>query len=230
MAAWRTLGTVLLLAAAPMASAETYPLVESVKAGDCFRICLDMTLTGNIKISRDGKPATLPLTARAAHEFPERILTVGDNGLVEKSARFYQTASAVIFVDRDRENKSLRKERKLIVAQRPKDKPLTYSPNGTLTRTELELIGDHFDTHCVTGLLPGKAVALGESWKINNSAAQALCHFDGLTEQDLTAKLVEVKDRMARVAVSGSAKGIELGALVKLKIDAVYQFDLDAKR
>ena len=51
-------------------AAETYPLGETVKAGDCFRIRLEMTLKGEIKVSRDGKPATLPLTAPAATNFP----------------------------------------------------------------------------------------------------------------------------------------------------------------
>ncbi|HKI37936.1 MAG TPA: hypothetical protein VKA46_39140 [Gemmataceae bacterium] len=231
MAAWRTLGTVVvLLAGAPIATAQTYPLSETVKAGDCFRVRLEMDLTGEIKVSRDGKSASLPLTAKATHEFPERVLVVGDKGLVEKSARVYETATATITVARDTETKSLRKERRLLVAQRPKDQALTYSPNGPLTRGELELVGDHFDTLCVTGLLPGKEVAVGDTWKVNNSAAQALCHFDGLTDQDLTCKLEAVKDKVARVSVSGPANGIELGAMVKLKIDATYHFDLEAKR
>jgi hypothetical protein len=231
MAAWRTLGTlVMLLAVATVATAETYPLTETVKVGDCFRVRLEMNLNGDIKVSRDDKPASLALTAKATHEFPERVLAVGARGLVEKSARVYETASATIKVDKGTESKSLRKERQLIVAQRWKDQPLTYSPNGALTREELELVGDHFDTLCLTGLLPGKEVAVGDSWKVDNSAVQALCHFDGLTEQGLTCKLEEVKDQIARVSVSGPANGIEMGAQVKLKIDAMYRFDLDAKR
>jgi hypothetical protein len=231
MAAWRTLGTaLLLLAGAPLASAQTYPLTETVKPGDCFRVRLEMTLTGAIKVSRDGKPASLPLTARATHEFPERVLAADDTGLVEKSARVYETASASITFQRDVETKSLRKERQLVVAQRPKDEALTYSPSGPLTHEELELVGDHFDTLCVTGLLPGKAVAVGDTWKVNNSAAQALCHFDGLTDQDLVCKLEEVKDKVARVSVTGPSNGIELGARVQLKVNATYHFDLEAKR
>ncbi len=231
MAAWRTVGTVIgLLAVATVAPAQTYPLSEAVKAGDCFRVRLEMTLNGQIKVHRDGKPVTLALTAAATHEFPERVLAVGDKGLVEKSARVYETATATIKVEKDGESKSLRKERQLIVAQRPKDEALTYSPNGPLTREELELVGDHFDTQCLTGLLPGKEVAAGDTWKVGNSAAQALCHFDGLTEQDLTCKLEGVKDDTATVTVSGAAKGIESGASVKLKIDATFRFDLGAKR
>jgi hypothetical protein len=231
MAAWRALGTVvLLLAGAQAAPAQTYPLTETVKAGDCFRVRLEMSLTGEIKVNRDGKSDSLPLTARAAHEFPERVLAVGDRGLPEKTARAYETATAAITVAKDADNKSLRKERQLIVAQRTKDQALTYSPGGALTREELELVGDHFDTLCVTGLLPGKDVAVGDTWKVPDAVAQALCHFDGLTEQGLTCKLEEVTGKVARVSVSGPANGIELGALVKLKIAATYRFDLEAKR
>ena len=50
---------------------------------------------------------------------------------------------------------------------------------GCLTREELD-VTDHFDTLAVTGMLPTKEVAIGETWKLGNVAAQALCHFQGL--------------------------------------------------
>ena len=78
--------------------------------------------------------------------------------------------------------------------------------------------------------LPATGGWVGATWKVSHAVAQALCHFDGLTDQDLTCKLEEVKDGVARVSVIGPANGIELGALVKLKIDATYRFDLGAKR
>src|SRR5262249_47943488 len=43
-------------------------------------------------------------------------------------------------------------------------------------------------------------------------------------------KLEEVKDRVARISVTGSATGIDLGALAKLSIEATVQFDLNTKR
>src|SRR5262249_13522488 len=67
-------------------------------------------------------------------------------------------------------------------------------------------------------------------WKVSNDAAQAVCAFEGLTSQELTCKLEEVKNNVARVSVTGPAQGIVLGALVKLKIEATYQFDLGLKR
>jgi hypothetical protein len=82
----------------------------------------------------------------------------------------------------------------------------------------------------LTGLLPGKNVALGETWKVPSPVASSLCHFEGLTEQDLTCKLAEVKDKVARIVVSGTAQGIEQGAQVKLQIQADLRFNLDSKR
>jgi hypothetical protein len=231
MSAWRTLGTAfVLLAGAATAPAQTYSLKEIVKPDDCFRVRLEMNLSGALKVSRGGVPASLPLSAKASHEFPERVLAVDEQGLVEKCARLYETATATVTVQRDAETKALRKERRLVVVQRPKDQSLAYSPTGPLTRGELELVGDHFDTLCLTGLLPGKDVAVGATWKVPHSAAQALCHFDGLTEQGLTCKLEAVKDKVAHMSVTGPANGIELGAMVKLKVSATYHFDLTAQR
>jgi hypothetical protein len=230
MAAWRTLGSVVvLLAVARLATAQTYPLAEPVQAGDCFKLHLEMTLTGDLKVTRDGKPVPLKLTATAGHDFAERVLDVGKAGLPEKTARVYEKASAAIGVGDDRSERTLRKERRLIVAQRHADQYVVYSPAGPLTREELELTGEHLDTLFLTGLLPGKAVGVGETWNVGNAAAQALCSFEGLTEQALTAKLEEVKDNVARVSVTGTASGIELGAMVKLTVTATYRFDLKTK-
>jgi hypothetical protein len=230
MAAWRTLASVvLLLAGAGLAGAQTYSLAEPVQADDCGTYHLEMTLSGEMKVNRDGKAVPLTLTAAATHEFSERVLAVGKTGLAEKTARVYANARAAIRAGDERSERTLRKERQLIVAQRHGDQYLVYSPAGPLTREELELTGEHFDTLTLTGLLPGKAVAVGDTWKVNNAVAQALCNFEGLTEQSLTCKLEEVKDNVARVSVSGTATGIDLGAMVKLNIEGGYHFHLGTK-
>jgi len=69
-------------------------------------------------------------------------------------------------------------------------------------------------------------VAIGDTWKIPNDVAQALCNFEGLTSQDLTCKLEEVNDNKARVVLVGTTNGIDLGALVKLNVTGTYSFDL----
>jgi hypothetical protein len=212
------------------ASAQTYSLTETPKAGDCFRIHLEMTLSGEIHLQGEAKPSSLPLHARAEHDFPERILAISAKGLPEKSARVYETAQAVITVGGDRTERTLRSDRRLQVALRHNDQLLTYSPAGPLTREELSLTGEHFDTLSLTGLLPQKEVEVGATWKVPDGVAQALCNFEGLTAQDFICKLDKVEDQIAHVSVKGSASGIDLGAMVKLSVEADYDYYLSQHR
>jgi hypothetical protein len=231
MFAWRLVGAVgLLLAAATAGRAQTVTLAEPVKAGDCFRVQIEMRLAGEMRIQKESQLKTIKLEARASHDYPERVLALGAGNAVEKAARVYETAKAVIGVGGDRTERALRPERRLLVAQRWKDQLLVYSPAGALYRDELELTSQHFDSLALTGVLPGKPVAVGDTWKVPSAVVQALCLFEGLTEQAVTGKLESVKDGVAAFALTGTASGIDGGALVKTTVEATGRFDLNAKR
>jgi hypothetical protein len=60
--------------------------------------------------------------------------------------------------------------------------------------------------------------------------AQALCHFDGLTGQDLECRLELVTDDLARILIKGTATGIDCGASVKTTVRADCEFDRKARR
>jgi hypothetical protein len=231
MSAWRVVGAVAIaVAAAPAGWAQTCNLAESTKAGDCFRIKLDMKLAGEMRIQKGSGGISLKTEATANHEYPERVLQVGTANVVQKTARVYETARAVITVADDRSERTLRPERRLIVAQRQQDQALTYAPSGALTRPELELVGYHFDTLAVSQLLPGKEVSVGDTWKLASTVAQAVCNFDGLTEHTLKGQLESVKDGVAVFTISGIATGIDTGALVTSRIEATCRYDEKAKR
>jgi hypothetical protein len=215
--------------AAQVAWAQT-PLSEKPAAGDACRYRLEMKLQGERRFRQDDEEVKQALSATATHQFVERVLAVGANGLIERAARHYDQARVVITVgDRPFET-VLGSQRRLIVAQRHKDDLICYAPNGSLTREELDVTADHLDTLTVSGLLPGKAVASGESWKPGNATMQALCAFDGLISHDVTGKLVSASGGLANLSFTGTAQGIELGALVKRTITATGQFDLKAQR
>jgi hypothetical protein len=231
MSASRWLGVLVgLVMSAPIAQAQTYVLAENNRPGDCFRVRLEMKLQGEMRVTRNGRQVPLKLQALSGHDFWERTLSVGKESYPDKSCRSYDRAHAVIDRERDHSDRSLRNERSLIVAQRVKDHSTVYCPLGALTRDELELTAEHFDTLAISGLLPDKPVAIGATWRIANSAAQALCSFEGLTEQSLECKLEEVKEDSARIRLSGLGKGIELGAMIKLKLEGVLQYDMKSKR
>ncbi len=231
MGVWRILGTMgFLLAATSLGWAQNCPLVETNQPGECFKIQIDMKLSGEIRIRKDDKTESIKLEASAVHEYPERILSVAQDGQVQKTARLYDTAKATITTGGDRAERALRPERRLIVAQFYKDQELVYSPTGALTQEELDLTAEQFDSTVVGSILPGKEMAVGETWKVSSSVVQALCNFEGLTEHTLTGKLESVTGDSATISVSGTATGIDQGAIAKLKIEATGQFDIKAKR
>ncbi|HEY8503674.1 MAG TPA: hypothetical protein VIL46_03775 [Gemmataceae bacterium] len=223
------LGVVWVLVWAPAAWAQGYLLTEVPRAGECFRVEIDTTVSGTVKVPRDDAAVSIPLKAENRLALLQRTLAVRD-GEVTKAARVYQTAESRVRFGDDTFERTLRDERRLIVAQATDDGPVCYSPAGPLTQDEVELTGDHFDTLHLTRLLPGKSAERGESWKADNAAVQALCSFDGLISHDLTVTLEEVKDGAAWLRVKGQASGIELGALVNLTIDAKLKYELLPKR
>jgi hypothetical protein len=182
-----------------------------------------------LKVQQEDKILPIKQKASASHDLRERVLDAGDDNLARRVARLYTEARVQIGESGQTPPRKLRPERALMVAQRYEGVPLTFALKGPLTREELELT-EHFDTLHLTGLLPAKDVAVGDTWKVPNGAAQPLCAFDGLTAHDLVCKLEEVKGDVARVSIKGTAGGIALGAAVKLKIDADYRFDLKQKR
>jgi hypothetical protein len=232
MANGRNLASVaILLALAPCGWAQTYPLAEAVQPGDCFQIKLDLKLSGELRIRKADGVTPLKLEITAAHGFAERALAVGATGLCDKAVRVYDKADAVFTVSADRTEHTLRPTRRLLVAQRVRDQVQVFCPAAPLHSDELD-VSEHFDTLSLAGLLPGKAVAVGDTWKLPNGAVQALCNFEGLTEQSLEGKLaaVDAAAQIATFSVGGAASGIDKGAMAKISVLAVGRFDLKAKR
>jgi hypothetical protein len=190
---------------------------------------MEMKLTGEMRVNRDGKLTPFSESATANHEFAERIMVVDKAGTPEKSARRYTTAKATITVGRERSDRALHAERGVVVAQHIKDQSILFCPTTALAHDELEAL-EHLDTLGLPALLPGKTVKIGDTWKIPSAAVQELCHFEGLTEQNLQGKLAELSDDAAKFTVTGTASGIDLGAMVKATIDATCHFDRKTKR
>jgi hypothetical protein len=231
MSTLRKLGAfaVILIVCKWSAAEPTYDISEPVKTDDCVHVSLDMTLSGEMRVKKDDKTMPLKLETKAQHIFAERVLLTAEN-LPSKVARSYDTAHADITAGSERSERTLRKDRKLIVAQQQRDQHTTYSPQGALSREELDLTNDHLDTMALGGLLPKTEVKIGETWKIPNNVVQSLCSFEGLISQELEGKLEDVKDEIARVTIKGTATGIDIGATVKVTLDTTCQVDLQTHR
>ena len=223
------LPAVLVLASVPNAFAQPVNLTESPKAGDVSRFVVELNVTGNLIVNQDGKKLEIKLDAKARHNFFEKTLAVAD-GMPLKSIRHFEEAAASAVVGSDKDDHALPADRRLFVATRTADGLFCFCPAGPVTREELDLVSEHFDPHALAGLLPGKALNVGDTWAVRNEATQTACLFDGLVKNALTGKLVEVKDGIAAFTIWGTAEGIENGAKVALTVNATGKFHVATSR
>ncbi|MBM4071519.1 MAG: hypothetical protein FJ271_21680 [Planctomycetes bacterium] len=215
------------LSVAGLARAQSVSLSEAPLKDAHFRIELDLDLTGEIKFQHEGKLTAMKQTAQARHEYVERALEAGPAGLVDRAARLYHSATATIHIDKDTSERKFPAEQ-LAIAQRVRDRVVSFAKEP-FSREQLELT-EHFDTLSLPGILPGKEVKVGETWKLTSAAVQALCDLDGLIDQDFTGTLDEVTGQTARFSVKGKASGITAGAAIKLAVQAKGEFDVGKKR
>ncbi len=216
-----------LLAFAPCAEAQV-TLAEAPAAGDGARYTVELDLTGKLIVTQEGAKEAIPLAAKARHVFSERTLTATD-GLPARSARHYDSAAASAVVGGEKSDRALPADRALVVALRNSDGPFCFSPAGPLTRDELDLVTEHFNPQCLAGLLPGKAVNVGDTWAVGPAAAQTACLFDGLVKNNLVGKLTAAANGQATFTIEGTAEGIENGAKVTLAVTATGTFDTAKK-
>ncbi len=223
------LNLLAVLAAGGPALAQV-KLADEVKPGDSFRYEIALTVDGKMKVERDGKVEAIPLRAKASHAFLERVAAADAQGGVGRALRHYQTAASESDVGTEKSKRELSADRRLIVAQRMRDKSLHFSPDGPLYREELELVAEHFDTLCLPTLLPGKELKPGDTWPVGPEATQHACLFDGLIKAELIGKLLDVTDGAARFEITGKAEGIESGAHARLTIAAKGKYDMASHR
>jgi hypothetical protein len=211
--------------------AQQATLAETNKQGDTFRLVIDLTIKGKLKTTGpDGKPEELELTASANHKYAELIQTVDDRGEISKVVRGYQMCESEAILPNARTRRILNASRRVVVMQKTAESSTLYSAGGPLTRDELDVVSGHFDSTAVPGLLPGKAVNVGDQWDIPVAVTQSICLFDAVGKNELKGKLIEVKDNIAKFTIEGEAEGTETGAIVKLKLSLTGEFDLTAKR
>lgn len=212
------------------ASAQTAFLGETTTAGDCFQVDLALNVVGKLKVDRGGKVEPLALNAVAKHRFVERTESPDARGAVGKVLRKYSEAKSESRTAGETAKRELAADRTLIVAQRTTAGTLHFSPDGPLTREELELTAEHFDTLCLPGLLPNKEVKVGEVWPVGPEATQQACLLDGLIKSDLNGTVTAVTADAVAFTIAGPVEGVENGAQVKIAVTAKGTFSLKAKR
>jgi hypothetical protein len=175
-------------------------------------------------------PKPLAMRVEAKLEFLDRVVKRDARGRPGRALRRVLRAGSAVNGEIRPMSTAVRREVAILVAEPRAEGVAVFSPSAPLTRPELELLQGPGDPLAFDGLLPGKAVAVGDRWPVGESAAKSISAYDTLSLNKLEATLESVDDESARVRLRGEIRGAVLGGEGTMACDGSYTFDRKAAR
>jgi hypothetical protein len=214
---------------AAAAEGESYQLEEPAGRSAVWRVDTRLNVRGELRTPEPGgKLRPLPLKVDANLRFLERRLpSAGRDAQSLRSMRHYEHAEADITVDGDRTASKLSEGQQVIVAHGRREGLQFYSPDSHLTTAEIELLHTPGDGLAVLGLLPPRAVEVGDAWTPESWVLQMLTGTEALLKGDMTCRLESVADGRANVSFDGRTEGAVDGTTTKITLAGKYVFDLN---
>jgi hypothetical protein len=206
-----------------------------------------LVVGGNIEIAADSnadngaatsadknaKPAagkntqTVPMSVVAQFSYDEQRLDDGAGQTQRLAVRYYDDAQAVIKIADKITKPQLRDNRKLISVVANKDAAYLSSPDGPLTRDELELIDIPGNTAILDQLLPESDTQIGNRWKPSADAMARFLCLDAVGHTEVECLLTAVKDNKAEIDFNGTLGGAIDGVATEIELKGKLLFDND---
>ncbi len=222
----------LLAHAAPTENSPRYHLRYQRPTDRVADVKVEYAAHGHLKTPGDQKIETVDMDVVARFEFQDRHLaafrdrSAGAETALH-AARRYHRIDATLTIGDDRISPVLRDEQHLLgVTYR--DGLLQYvSPNGPLTRDELDLIRLPADRQILSLLLPENPVEVGSVWKPSATALATLLAIDTVGDSDVTSTLEGIERGFARVELAGVVHGALAGVATEIALKCRYYFYID---
>jgi hypothetical protein len=235
--AWRWVRTVgclgALVGAGRAGAEEAVRLQERFPTGYQYGVRTRVELEGSLTLpAAKGKPAPKPIAVRgdSAIEYDERVLSVNAKGEVSKTLRFARRMEVRRTVAGQAQQTSLRPGVRRLVLLRHNNIEVPFSPDGPLTWGEIDLVRTDVFTPALAGLLPERAVRVGERWRASTAAVQELTDLERLSEGSLECKFEQVQTvggrRQARVSFRGTVRGTNEDGPNRQRLQGHFTFDL----
>jgi hypothetical protein len=222
------------LASSTVTAAEKIRMSSSRKPGDLDHVEALLEVGGDLKLTEQGKLRSLKMSVSGKFSYDEKLLASAPQDAksdsVGRSLRSYQVAEAAIKIEKGVLNPKLRSERKLIVSESSKDRLALFSPEGALSREELDLIELPANTLILDQLLPAEAVDIGGKWKHSDALVAALLDLDAVSQSEVTSTLKDADEKAARMELTGTVQGAVGGVATELELKGRYKFDLKTGR
>ena len=226
-----TMTAVLFFFAAPgLRAGEPIVLQEKFTPGYQYKVSMRTDLSGTLlppPTKERPRPELIKLSGDSAFDYVERILAV-EQGQVTKSVRSYQRMELKRTVAGKAQENSLRPAVRRLVVLRSKALKAPFSPDGPLLWSEIDLMRSDVFTPALAGLLPGRALQLGDTWLATNLALQELTGLERIEEGQVECRLVEAGRLQARVDFQGSVKGPAEDGPNRHQLQGYLHFDLQS--
>jgi hypothetical protein len=218
---------------------DAIEIEERVRVGDQCHVSCRVELAGTLTPEPEkGKEIkALPLVGDSAIEYDERVLSVDSSGSVQKTVRIYRRIDFQRKVGGREQQQSIRPAVRRLVLLRKDNTEVPFSPDGPLTWGEIDLVRTDVFTPALVGLLPGRPVRPGERWTASTTVVKELTDLERIEEGGLECKLEEVSSssatgqarRQARIAFSGTIRGVNEDGPNRQQLDGYLFFDLESK-
>lgn len=209
-------------------------LASRRSAGSLDRVEILLEVAGNLKLA-DGQGGTGPVTQKmktvAQLAYEEKTVAVASHPSQPIRAwRYYDRAEADIKVGEAAFHPRLRPSRRLMGVEARQGKVVLFSPQGTLSRDELDLVDVLGNSLVLDGLLPPGPVAVGDRWKIPPDTLRALLGVEQVERCDAQATLAELTEAAARIELSGQLVGKTGGQATTIRWKGRCRYDRPAGR
>ncbi len=209
--------------------APRYDLSIAPGVGELEQVSVHLEVGGEVSLREDGAVHKLPTSVAADLHYSQRLLAHVD-AVTASGLRHYDKADLTIKVDKGGVQPKLRDNRRLIVVETGDGELNMFSPQGMLTRDELDLVDVLGDRLALGGLLPSKSVAQGESWTVTDECLRTLLGLEAIAQSDVTGMISDVRENRVKVMLGGRIDGAISGVATEMELKAAFLFELTHKR
>lgn len=207
-------------------------VVVAASFGECLgapevpgglRVQMSLDVAGELlaPAGPDAPPVRQPVEMAARFEFTERVSGQAAPGDSPRPVvcRFYREAEATMRVGGVPTTVTLAADARSILVARQGTTPTPYLADGFLSGDEADLLDTPFDPLLLDDLPARRAMAIGATWEIPADICAGLLAIDTLESGGMEARLEEVVDGRAKIAISGIIDGAADGVPTHVTVE-----------
>ncbi len=204
---------------------ETVQLQTTCRTSDLTRVTATLAVEGTLQVRAEGAEQTLPLEVKAHFAYDEAALGPAADSTARHAARYYRDAEAQITINKRSDSPKIRKEHRLIAVDSGPAGFVISSPNGPLSREELDLIDIPGNSLAVEALLPRGHLKADEKWSPAEAGLKNLLGLDAISNSTVRCSLLSKTEKLAEIAFAGRIDGAVAGVSTVLELDGNATFD-----